>query len=278
MLYWIKKLNYKTIVQIIQYIIKEMTTYDKTEKYNIIKRKLSSHGTIESEKMLIDYMVYFSSIDELFTIIDRQQKESRVLFEKLQISIFDSEKIETQYKSKIIEVEKNMESARQLFTLKKDICKKYSNVHDVKIIENMYRQKLNKFESIITNHQKIKSLYIDFYKRMNKETENMRLVEQDLSKSVCDESKSDMEYNSEQTQEYSRDMEIFAERNREIETMVKSITDLNQIFKDLSIMVNEQSESIDRIDLVMGEVVTKTESGIKELNKTREEQKKCTIQ
>ena len=255
-----------------------MTTYDKTAKYNDIKRKLSSHTIVESEKLLIDYVVYFSSIDELFIIIEKLQKESKVLFDKLQITIFDSEKIETEYKNKIIEIEKNIESVRQLFTLKKDICKKYSNVHDIKIIENMCRQKLNKFESVITNHQKLKSNCIDFYKKINKENDLIRHANIEFEKIDQDEIKTDTEYNNEHTQEYNHDMEIFMERNREIEALVKSITDLNQIFKDLSIMINEQSESIDRIDLVMSEVVTKTDSGVKELKKAQEEQKKCVIQ
>lgn len=255
-----------------------MTSYDKTAKYNDIKRKLSSHTIIESEKILIDYVVYFSSIDELFITIEKLQKESKVLFEKLEITFFDSEKIETEYKNKIIEIEKNIESVRQLFTLKKDICKKYSNVHDIKIIENMCRQKLNKFESVITNHQKLKSRCIDFYKKMNKENDSIRRPNIEPEKIDYGEIKTDTEYNNEQTQEYNHDMEIFMERNREIEALVKSITDLNQIFKDLSIMINEQSESIDRIDLVMSEVVTKTDSGVKELKKAQEEQKKCVIQ
>lgn len=255
-----------------------MTSYDKTAKYNDIKRKLSSHTIVESEKLLIDYVVYFSSIDELFIIIEKLQKESKVLFDKLQITIFDSEKIETEYKNKIIEIEKNIESVRQLFTLKKDICKKYSNVHDIKIIENMCRQKLNKFESVITNHQKIKSNCIDFYKKINKESDLIRNANTEFEKIDHDEIKTDTEYNNEHTQEYNHDMEIFTKRNREIEALVKSIIDLNQIFKDLSIMINEQSESIDRIDLVMSEVVTKTDSGVKELKKAQEEQKKCVIQ
>lgn len=255
-----------------------MTTYDKTAKYNDIKRKLSSHTIIESEKLLIDYVVYFSSIDELFIIIDKLQKESKILFDRLQITIFDSEKIETEYKNKIIEIEKNIENVRQLFTLKKDICKKYSNMHDIKIIENMCRQKLNKFESVITNHQKLKSCCIDFYKKINKERDLNRHDNIEFAKIDHDKIKTNTEYNNEQIQEYNRDMEIFMERNLEIEALVKSITDLNQIFKDLSIMINEQSESIDRIDLVMSEVVTKTDSGVKELKKAQEEQKKCVIQ
>jgi t-SNARE complex subunit (syntaxin) len=88
----------------------------------------------------------------------------------------------------------------------------------------------------------------------------------------------DAENNYEQTQEYNADMKIFIERNREIEALVNSITDLNQIFKDLSMMVNEQIESIDRIDLSMSETKTKTDSGIGELKKAQEEQKKCHIQ
>ena len=265
-----------------------MTSYDKTAKYNDIKRKLSSHTIIESEKLLIDYVVYFSSIDELFIIIEKLQKESEKLFEELKLTFFDEfdfKKKETEYKNKIIEIEKNIESVRQLFTLKKDICKKYSNVHDIKIIENMCRQKLNKFESVITNHQKIKSRSIDFYKKMNKENDLFQQLNIQPEK-IDSEIKSDteyngeqiQEYNGEQIQEYNHDMEIFMERNREIEALVKSITDLNQIFKDLSIMINEQSESIDRIDLVMSEVVTKTDSGVKELKKAQEEQKKCVIQ
>lgn len=250
-----------------------MTIYDKTTKYNDIKKKISSRVAIESEKVLIDYMVYFSNIDELFTDIDKLQKESKNLFAKLQITILNSEKIEIEYKNKIFEIETNIENVRQLFSLKKDICKKYSNVHDIKIIQNMYRQKLNKFESIITNHQNLKSKHIEFYKMLNKQHEffNIETPENDKTQN-------NMNNTCEQSQEYNHDVEIFIERNREIELLVKSITELSRIFKDLSIMVNEQSEIIDRIDIIMSDVVEKTQDGVKELKSAQEKQKKCVIQ
>ena len=250
-----------------------MTTYDKTVKYNDIKKKISTDVTTESEKLLIDYVVYFSSIDVLFVNIEKMQKESKALFDKLKITIFQSEKIETEYKNKIIGIDTNIEDVRRLFALKKDICKKYSNLHDIKIIENMYRQKLNKFESIIINHQKLKSQYIDYFETLNKGNEIFQ-----VDKLISNEKKNDTDSYYEQSQEYNHDVEIFVERNREIEALVKSITDLNQMFKDLSTMIDGQTESIDRIDFVMNEVVTKTEGGIKELKKAQEEQKKCAVQ
>jgi hypothetical protein len=250
-----------------------MTTYDKTAKYNEIKKRISANVTIEPEKILIDYVVYFSVIDELFVNIEKLQKESVILFSKLRVTIFNSGGIEREYKNIIAEIETNIEKVRQLFGLKKDMCKKYSNLHDIKIIENMCRQKLNKFESIITNHQKMKSAHIDFYKALNKEDENFQYEKMEHYGTL-----NDAENNYEQTQEYNADMKIFIERNREIEALVNSITDLNQIFKDLSMMVNEQIESIDRIDLSMSETKTKTDSGIGELKKAQEEQKKCHIQ
>ena len=110
---------------------------------------------------------------------------------------------------------------------------------------------------------------------MNKQIEKFKNENKNF---ITQQNETEVDNGNEQMQEYDHDMEIFIKRNSEIEELVKSIVDLNQIFKDLSLMINEQSESIDRIDMVMGEVVTKTDNGVKELQKAQEEQKKCVIQ
>ena len=74
------------------------------------------------------------------------------------------------------------------------------------------------------------------------------------------------------------DENILAEREQEIIEIVKSIEELAQLFKDLSLMINSQSEVIERIDIVMKDTVEKVDGGVGQIQKAEREQKKCVIQ
>lgn len=63
-------------------------------------------------------------------------------------------------------------------------------------------------------------------------------------------------------------------RESEIQSVVKSITELSEIFQDLGNIIVEQSSIIDRIDYNIENTVQQTETGLKELKKAEEYQKK----
>ena len=64
------------------------------------------------------------------------------------------------------------------------------------------------------------------------------------------------------------------QREEEIRSVVQSITDLSEIFKDLSQIVVEQGTVLDRIDYNIEQAVVKTEAGLEQLQKAETYQKK----
>ncbi|CAG7817671.1 unnamed protein product, partial [Allacma fusca] len=64
------------------------------------------------------------------------------------------------------------------------------------------------------------------------------------------------------------------EREREVQQIVKSILDLNVIFRELATMVSEQTGVIDRIDYNVENTHVKVEEGVKQLRKAADYQKK----
>lgn len=64
------------------------------------------------------------------------------------------------------------------------------------------------------------------------------------------------------------------EREREIRQIVQSISDLNEIFRDLGAMIVEQGTVLDRIDYNVEQSCVKTEDGLKQLHKAEQYQRK----
>ncbi|GFX12185.1 syntaxin-16 [Trichonephila clavipes] len=59
------------------------------------------------------------------------------------------------------------------------------------------------------------------------------------------------------------------QREREIKQIVKSIAELNDIFKDLACMVADQGTVLDRIDYNLEQVQTQVSSGLQQLQKAQ---------
>ena len=64
------------------------------------------------------------------------------------------------------------------------------------------------------------------------------------------------------------------EREREVQQVVKSILDLNAIFRELATMVTEQGGMVDRIDYNVENTHVKVEEGVKQLRKAADYQKR----
>lgn len=71
------------------------------------------------------------------------------------------------------------------------------------------------------------------------------------------------------------------QREQEVNAIVKSIVDLNEIFKDLSRMVSDQGTVLDRIDYNIEQTQTQVYEGFKQLQKAdayqRKNRKMCAI-
>lgn len=67
---------------------------------------------------------------------------------------------------------------------------------------------------------------------------------------------------------------MVAEREEEVNKIVRSITDLNDVFKDLAHMVHEQGTVLDRIDFNIELTQTQVHEGYKQLQKAERYQRK----
>ena len=64
------------------------------------------------------------------------------------------------------------------------------------------------------------------------------------------------------------DEKVLRQRDLEINSLVKSITELSVVFKEISILVNEQGTILDRIDYNIESTIENTKQAIKHLLKT----------
>jgi syntaxin 16 len=276
-----------------------MTTIDRTKDFLEYKKNNFKLVKEERDDMPVDYVVYFTQIDEELSKINKLCKESEKIFGNLFMSAFDKEQIEQEYKDKIREINEKIMNLKQLFGIKKDIGKKYSSDHESKIIENIYKQKIMKFECALTIHQKNYNKYIKYLKSLNKlsfgtseaeigikgldsDSPDRKTAEDESNyiKSLFPENNFTDQLQSQINPSVSdHELLIIEERNREIQELQKTVMEVAELFKDLSLMINEQSETIERIDQNIENSLEKTQKGVEELLKTEEIQKKsCCIQ
>ncbi|XP_047174556.1 syntaxin-43-like [Vigna umbellata] len=89
-----------------------------------------------------------------------------------------------------------------------------------------------------------------------------------------DDEFSDVGFSEEQMTKLKKSEQFSVEREREIEQVVKSVHELAQIMKDLSVLVIDQGTIVDRIDYNIQSVSTSVEEGLKQLQKAERTQKK----
>ena len=77
----------------------------------------------------------------------------------------------------------------------------------------------------------------------------------------------------EQLQMSRANRQMLTERETEINHIVKSIQDLNDLFKDIAVMVEDQGTIVDRIDYNIEKVSSSVQQGLTELEKASKYQK-----
>uniref|UniRef100_A0A2D4J0N7 Syntaxin-16 n=2 Tax=Micrurus TaxID=8634 RepID=A0A2D4J0N7_MICLE len=117
----------------------------------------------------------------------------------------------------------------------------------------------------------------DYLKRMkNREERSKHFF--DTSVSLMDDGEDmtlyDRGFTDDQLVLVEQNTMLVEEREREIRQIIQSITDLNEIFRDLGAMVVEQGTVLDRIDYNVEQSCIKTEEGLKQLHKAEHYQKK----
>ncbi|DBA02221.1 TPA: hypothetical protein N0F65_007631 [Lagenidium giganteum] len=71
---------------------------------------------------------------------------------------------------------------------------------------------------------------------------------------------------------------LIEERERDIEKIHTSVAQVNEIFRDLAAIVNEQQTAIDEIETHVHESLQQTQHGLDEVKKASEMQRTCVIQ
>lgn len=83
----------------------------------------------------------------------------------------------------------------------------------------------------------------------------------------------DKGFTTSQLQEVEENTIMISQREKEIQHIVKSIYDLNEIFKDLAVMIIDQGTILDRIDYNVEQASVQVEKGLEQLKKGEKYQK-----
>jgi len=178
--------------------------------------------------------------------------------------------------------------------LTKDLSEMFSSCHhQVKSIRKAFLTSTEGVEGVLANNvstylvsrlqdatQAFSQSQSDYVKRVKSREEKSQLIDfgddeltasqggflgEDVQKQVW--SRSDVFLLDENTK-------VVQLREREIQSVVKSISDLNVIFKELAVMISEQGQVVDRIDHNIENTSLKVEAGLNELKKADQYQKK----
>ncbi|KAK5933773.1 hypothetical protein CgunFtcFv8_014228 [Champsocephalus gunnari] len=142
-----------------------------------------------------------------------------------------------------------------------------------RLLRNVVSSLAQSLQELSTNFRHTQSGYL---KRMKNREERSKhffdsgpLMEEDEDLAVYDKG-----FTDDQLMLVEQNTVMVEEREREIRQIVQSISDLNEIFRDLAGMVVEQGTVLDRIDFNVEQACVKTEEGVKQLQKAEQYQKK----
>lgn len=79
-------------------------------------------------------------------------------------------------------------------------------------------------------------------------------------------------------QEIAHNEALIEEREKDIDKIHQSVAQVNEIFRDLAMIVQEQQSSIDDIENHVHESLAQTQHGLDEVRKASEMQRSCAIQ
>ncbi|OCT60262.1 syntaxin 16 S homeolog isoform X1 [Xenopus laevis] len=143
-----------------------------------------------------------------------------------------------------------------------------------RLLRNVVASLAQSLQDLSTNFRHVQSGYL---KRMkNREERSKHFF--DTSVPLIDDGEDNTLYDRGFTEDQlalaQQNTLMVEERERELRQIVQSISDLNEIFRELAGMVVEQGTVLDRIDYNVEQACVKTEDGLKHLQKAEQYQKK----
>ncbi|KAL1826952.1 hypothetical protein DCAR_0206064 [Daucus carota subsp. sativus] len=147
---------------------------------------------------------------------------------------------------------------------------------DSNIRKNVQRSLATDLQSLSMELRKKQSTYLKRLKQQKEGPDGVDL-EMNLNRTQSgmeDEDLDDMVFNEHQMARIKKSEAFTATREREIQQVVESVSELAQIMKDLSVLVIDQGTIVDRIDYNIQNVAASVEEGFKQLQKAERSQKK----
>jgi syntaxin 16 len=154
-------------------------------------------------------------------------------------------------------------------------CRRQGSVLEQRLNSNITSSVARSLQELSTAFRSSQSAYLK--KLQGREERSKQYFHTDVH--VADGSQSDellnQEFGSSRLQMFVDDNSLMVQqREKEILQIVRSIQDLNEIFKDLATMVVDQGTILDRIDYNVEQTATHVEKGLQQLQKAEKYQKK----
>ncbi|XP_060178966.1 tlg2p-like protein a [Lycium barbarum] len=145
---------------------------------------------------------------------------------------------------------------------------------DSNVRKNVQHSLATDLQNLSVELRRMQSLYLKQLRQQSEGHDGLDLEMNEKKSSFLDDDFNDVGFTELQMATGQKDEQLTAEREREIRQVLKSVNELAQIMKDLSVLVIDQGTIVDRIDHNVQSVSASVEEGFKQLQKAERSQRK----